>query len=436
MNLVAAACRLAAGRAARRGPRRRPRAAEGTSPSRHRSFRSRASPAPTRSSGRRCARPARSWPAPATSRPPSRRPSGRRGARCRAAGPLSSPCARATSPPRSYWADSLAALGFSLCATGGTASALAAAGLAVTRVRKVSEDGDGPTVVDLVRRRKVELVVNTPDGRGARSDGYLIREAALLARVPCVTTISGAAAAVEAIARATRGRDPLPPGTCRPVGLGSSGSSRSVPTRSSASSAGDVDPGIPGQFFMLRPPGLLLPRPMSLCLAPPGELGFLVDPVGPGTRALAALRDRGGGGRIRPARQRLRPRRGAAAARRRRHRRRAVPLPLASSSAALPRSWASARRTMRRRPHSSPTPRSSWSRPTSPRRWSPASTSSPAARSRCSGRARARPACPARLGGARWPAATAPATDAPSRSTGAWRGFASRAPFSAAASRL
>ncbi len=100
---------------------------------------------------------------------------------------------------------SLAALGFALCATGGTAAALAAAGLAVTRVRKVSEEGDGPTVVDLVRRRKVELVVNTPDGRGARSDGYLIREAALLARVPCVTTISGAAAAVEAIARATRG---------------------------------------------------------------------------------------------------------------------------------------------------------------------------------------------------------------------------------------
>jgi carbamoyl-phosphate synthase large subunit len=102
-------------------------------------------------------------------------------------------------------AQSLSALGFSLCATGGTASALAASGLAVTRVRKVSEPGEGPTVVDLVRRRAVELVVNTPDGRGARSDGYLIREAALLARVPCVTTVSGAVAAVEAIARATRG---------------------------------------------------------------------------------------------------------------------------------------------------------------------------------------------------------------------------------------
>ncbi len=53
---------------------------------------------------------------------------------------------------------------------------------------------------------------------------------------------------------------------------------------------GGLDPGAPGQFFMLEAPGRLLPRPMSLCLAPPGELAFLVDPVGPGTRALCALR--------------------------------------------------------------------------------------------------------------------------------------------------
>jgi dihydroorotate dehydrogenase electron transfer subunit len=50
-----------------------------------------------------------------------------------------------------------------------------------------------------------------------------------------------------------------------------------------------VEPGIPGQFFMLRTRATLLPRPMSLCLAPRGELGFLVDPIGPGTRALATL---------------------------------------------------------------------------------------------------------------------------------------------------
>jgi dihydroorotate dehydrogenase electron transfer subunit len=52
---------------------------------------------------------------------------------------------------------------------------------------------------------------------------------------------------------------------------------------------GGIDPGVPGQFFMLEAPGRLLPRPMSLCLAPPGELGFLIDPVGPGTRSLCAL---------------------------------------------------------------------------------------------------------------------------------------------------
>ncbi len=52
---------------------------------------------------------------------------------------------------------------------------------------------------------------------------------------------------------------------------------------------GSLDPGVPGQFFMLEAPGRLLPRPMSLCLAPAGELAFLVDPVGPGTRAIADL---------------------------------------------------------------------------------------------------------------------------------------------------
>jgi dihydroorotate dehydrogenase electron transfer subunit len=52
---------------------------------------------------------------------------------------------------------------------------------------------------------------------------------------------------------------------------------------------GDLDPGLPGQFFMLEAPGRLLPRPFSLCLAPPGELAFLVDPIGPGTHALAEL---------------------------------------------------------------------------------------------------------------------------------------------------
>ncbi len=99
-------------------------------------------------------------------------------------------------------AGGLAELGFKLLATAGTADTLALAGLEVERVRKVTEEGAGPTVVDLIRRGRCNLVINTPQGSGARTDGYLIREAALVARVPCITTLSGAAAAVHAIANA------------------------------------------------------------------------------------------------------------------------------------------------------------------------------------------------------------------------------------------
>jgi dihydroorotate dehydrogenase electron transfer subunit len=52
---------------------------------------------------------------------------------------------------------------------------------------------------------------------------------------------------------------------------------------------GGLDPGVPGQFFMLEAPGRLLPRPMSLCMAPVGELAFLLEAVGSGTRALCEL---------------------------------------------------------------------------------------------------------------------------------------------------
>ena len=100
-------------------------------------------------------------------------------------------------------AAALAGLGFELVATEGTARTLRAAGLEIEEVAKVADAEAGePTVVDLVRRGRCDLVVNTPQGSGARADGYLIREAALVARVPCVTTISGAAAAVHAIANA------------------------------------------------------------------------------------------------------------------------------------------------------------------------------------------------------------------------------------------
>ncbi len=100
-------------------------------------------------------------------------------------------------------AAALAGLGFELVATEGTARTLRAAGLDVAEIAKVVDAAAGdPTVVDLVREGRCDLIVNTPQGSGARADGYLIREAALVARVPCVTTISGAAAAVHAIANA------------------------------------------------------------------------------------------------------------------------------------------------------------------------------------------------------------------------------------------
>jgi carbamoyl-phosphate synthase large subunit len=100
-------------------------------------------------------------------------------------------------------AATLAGLGFRLYATEGTAATLAAAGIEVEAVRKLSEAAEGePTVVDLIRRGRCDLVINTPEGRDARSDGYAIREAAMVQRIPCITTLSGAAAAVHAIATA------------------------------------------------------------------------------------------------------------------------------------------------------------------------------------------------------------------------------------------
>jgi carbamoyl-phosphate synthase large subunit len=100
-------------------------------------------------------------------------------------------------------AAALAGLGFELLATSGTARTLAAAGLPVEEVRKVTESVEGTTVVDLLRRGRCDLVVNTPYGGSlARGDGYLIREAAQVARIPCITTIAGAGAAVHAIANA------------------------------------------------------------------------------------------------------------------------------------------------------------------------------------------------------------------------------------------
>jgi carbamoyl-phosphate synthase large subunit len=104
-------------------------------------------------------------------------------------------------PAATLLAQRLADLGFDLVATPGTARRIAQLGIEVTEVGKVGAE-DGNSVVDLVRSGKVDLIVNTPVGRGARTDGYQIRRAAISARVPCITTLAGASAAVQAIARA------------------------------------------------------------------------------------------------------------------------------------------------------------------------------------------------------------------------------------------
>jgi carbamoyl-phosphate synthase large subunit len=91
----------------------------------------------------------------------------------------------------------LADLGFSLIATSGTAAVLEAAGIACRRLKKIQEGH--PNLLDLFADHEVALVMNTPSGKGARTDEGRIRAAAVQAGVPCVTTIEAATAAVKAI---------------------------------------------------------------------------------------------------------------------------------------------------------------------------------------------------------------------------------------------
>ena len=92
-----------------------------------------------------------------------------------------------------------ASLGFELAATSGTASMLEAEGIGVsTVVAKVGESDPGVVdAVDLISGGKVQLVVNTPRGRGPRADGLHIRAAAVAHLVPCLTTVAAARAAAQ-----------------------------------------------------------------------------------------------------------------------------------------------------------------------------------------------------------------------------------------------
>jgi carbamoyl-phosphate synthase large subunit len=94
-------------------------------------------------------------------------------------------------------------LGFKIVATHGTAKAIRRMGIPVHAINKIGEGS--PHVVDWIEEQRVDLVINTPVGTGARTDGYEIRSAAVARRIPCITTMAGGMAAARAIAAARRG---------------------------------------------------------------------------------------------------------------------------------------------------------------------------------------------------------------------------------------
>ena len=96
--------------------------------------------------------------------------------------------------------------GFRIVATRGTAEAISRMGVPVERLNKIGEGS--PHVVDWIERGDVDLVVNTPTGVGARTDGHEIRRAAVTHGVPCLTTLSAGVSAARAIARAQIDGDP------------------------------------------------------------------------------------------------------------------------------------------------------------------------------------------------------------------------------------
>jgi carbamoyl-phosphate synthase large subunit len=94
-------------------------------------------------------------------------------------------------------------LGFEIIATRGTARAMRRMGIPAETLNKIGEGS--PHVVDWIERGEVDLVINTPVGTGARTDGYEIRSAAIARGIPCITTMAGGMAAARAIAAARRG---------------------------------------------------------------------------------------------------------------------------------------------------------------------------------------------------------------------------------------
>jgi carbamoyl-phosphate synthase large subunit len=88
-------------------------------------------------------------------------------------------------------------LGFRIVATEGTANVLEKSGITVERVFKVKEGR--PNIVDLIKGDRIQLIINTPRGQDTFFDEKAIRRAAVLARIPTITTIAAARAAAEGI---------------------------------------------------------------------------------------------------------------------------------------------------------------------------------------------------------------------------------------------
>ena len=168
-----------------------------------------------------------------TSRPRSRRPRPRRVRRCPTAARCSS---RSPTPTRRRARGSPRSCTTSASRSSrprGTAQAIQRMGVPVRTLRKVAEGS--PHVVDAIASGEVDLVINTPTGSGARSDGWEIRRAAVARGIPCITTLSGGQAATRAIRAAREGEPAV-------VSLqevhGPDDARRSVAARGARSSAG------------------------------------------------------------------------------------------------------------------------------------------------------------------------------------------------------
>ena len=94
-------------------------------------------------------------------------------------------------------AKKLSQLGFNIISTKGTGDMLEEKGIKCHKVLKIREGR--PNVLDMIKNGEIDLIINTPEGRIARSDGYYLRTAAVLHNVPSITTIAGASAVVQGI---------------------------------------------------------------------------------------------------------------------------------------------------------------------------------------------------------------------------------------------